>query len=251
MRVTIRRVYDFGQDVGAIGFDLLTPRAWDAVRETDGPFALASSREEWERAGATTGNIERATQIVEVARDLHARSLCSYGVGGALLEQQIYRLMPELQLTCTDFAPRTAERVRMLFPEAEVASHDLAIDGPLPADLHLMHRLDQELSSEKWRWVFERTHNPILFVPSTILSPFGAGKELLRRVRRPKATSAGWFRNEPALRSLWSPWFDDHSATIGGLRGFVLVPRAARWPPRPPRPRPRSRRLSALPRGEG
>ncbi len=225
MKLTVRRVYDFGRDAEAIGSELLTPKAWDAVRKTEGPFALAASREEWELAGAAPENAERAGQILGIARELEARSLCSYGVGGGLIEQQLHRLAPDLRLVCTDFAPETVGRLRQLFPEVEVVVRDLAADGPLAADLHLMHRLDQELSDEQWRWVFSRVGDAIIFVPSTVLSTTSAARELVRRLLRPSATFAGWFRNEAALRALWSPWFDDRAVTVGGLRAFVLTPR--------------------------
>lgn len=228
MKITIRRVYDFGRDAPAIGADLLTPAAWDAARETEGPFAIAASMEEWERAGATPSNMERARQIVELARELGAHSLCSYGVGGALIEQQIHRLDPGLRLVCADFAPRTVERLQVLFPEVDVIVRDLSTDGPLPADVHLMHRLDAELSDEGWRRVFELVRSPVIFVPCTVLSSAEATKELVRRLLRPSATFAGWFRNEAALRALWAPWFDDRPVTIGCLRGFVLLPRGGR-----------------------
>ena len=172
--------------------------------------------------------MERARQILAIADGLGARSLCSYGVGGALIEQQIHRLDPDLRLVCTDFAPRTVSRLQLLFPEVEVVVHDLSRDGPLPVGLHLMHRLDQELASEDWRRVFALVRGPVIFVPSTILGPLGLAKELVRRLRQPSATFAGWFRNEAALRALWAPWFDDDSVTIGGLRGFLLMPRDRR-----------------------
>ena len=122
----------------------------------------------------------------------------------------------------------TVERLKALFQDVEVVRHDLAADGPLPADLHLMHRIDAELSTLQWCQVFERVEGAVLFVPSTILSLTGAGKELVRRARRPHATSAGWFRNEAALRALWSTRFVDRRVMIGGLPGFVLSRRPGR-----------------------
>jgi hypothetical protein len=172
--------------------------------------------------------VERAREILAIAEELGARSLCSYGVGGALIEQQIHRLDPDLRLVCADFAPRAVARLQQLFPEVEVVLRDLSRDGPLAADLHLVHRLDQELSHEDWRGVFARVQGPVIFVPSAVLGPIGTAKELVRRFRHPSATFAGWFRNEAALRDLWSPWFDDQPVTIGGLTGFLLLPRTQR-----------------------
>jgi hypothetical protein len=93
------------------------------------------------------------------------------------------------------------------------------------ANLHLMHRLDQELSREEWHRVFASLEAPVLFVPSEILTPVAVAKELVRRVLRPRATSAGLFRNEAALRDLWSPWFDDRRVAVGDEAGFLLTPR--------------------------
>ena len=225
MKITVRRVYDFGQDAPTIGADLLTPQAWDAARAAGGPFGLASTRDEWEQAGSAVANVGRAREIVAIAHELGARNLCSYGIGGALIEQQIHRLAPDLQMVCADFAPNAVAHLQVLFPEVEIVVRDLSVEGPLPGDLHLMHRIDAELSGDQWQAVFERTRGAVIFVPSTILSLRGVAKELARRVRQPHATSAGWFRTEAALRSLWSPWFADRPITVGPLRGFLLSPR--------------------------
>lgn len=225
MKLTIRRVYDFGPDAQAIGQTLITPEGWDAARDTVGPFALPDDREAWLRAGATAANAERAAEVVAIARELGASSLCSYGVGTGLLEQQVNRLDPELGLICTDFAPRAVGRLQALFPQATVIRHDLASDAPPEAELHLMHRLDTELDASQWRAVFARHTEPVLFVPSQILSLEKAVGELLRRLRRPRATFAGWFRSEDALRDLWADRFTDTETVVGGLRSFLLRPR--------------------------
>lgn len=225
MKITVRRVYDFGGEATSVGADLLTPQAWDAARDSGGGFGLAASREEWEREGAAPANVARAREVLAVAHEVGAASLCSYGPGGALIEQQLHRLEPGLRITCADFAPRTVQRLRELFDEdVEVVVRDLGADGPLPADLHFMHRIDQELTAEQWHAVFAQIREPVLFVPSTVLTPATTAKEIVRRIRRRHATFAGWFRNEAALRALWGPWFDDGPVTIGGLQGFVLNP---------------------------
>lgn len=236
MKLVVRRVYDFGVQRDDVGETLLSPEAWDAVRRLPGAFHLQNTREEWLADGARPPYPERAMAVVALARELGAGSLCSHGAGGALLEQQLHLLAPELDLTCTDFAPETVAGLRRLFDEATVVTADLRDPSSLPhADLHLMHRLDQELSVQQWHAVFSILAAPVVFVPSEILTPAAAAKELVRRLLRPQATGAGWFRNEAALRALWSPWFDERRVEIGDEPGYLLVPRGSR-PLRPQRP---------------
>jgi hypothetical protein len=231
VRLAIRRVYDFGREADVVGPTLLTPEAWDAVRRLPGAFELASSREDWLEAGAAEPYPSRAAAVANVLRELGASSLCSHGVGTALLEQRLHLQAAELRLTCTDFAPETIARLQTLFDGVELVVSDLrdAASFP-PADAHLMHRLDQELTRAEWHGVFSRLDAPVLFVPSEILSPGSAVKELLRRALRPRATSAGLFRNEAALRDLWSPWFDDRRLAVADETGYLLTPRGSRPP---------------------
>ena len=226
MRIRIRHAYDFGPERGVVGRTLLDPSAWDAARSLPGPFELPENRVDWERC-ARRGDLERRAQdVASVARELGASSLCSHGVGTASLELNLHRAAPELNLTCTDYAPLTVERLRRLFPEAEVVLRNLVDPGPPLADVHLMHRLDAELDDDDWRSVFAAMERPILFVPNVVLDLAGAARETARRlVRRGSLTNAGWFRNEAALRALWSESHSDRPLTISDSRGFLLEPR--------------------------
>jgi len=226
VRIRVRHVYDFGPERGVVGSSLLAPAAWDAARSLPGPFELAATRGAWE-ASAERGDLrERARDVVSVARALGAASLCSYGVGTASLELNIHRLAPDLKLVCTDFAPLTVERLHRLFPEAEVLLRDLAGSESPPADLHLMHRLDAELDDDAWRSVIAAIESPILFVPNVVLDLPGAAREVARRVlRRGTVTDAGWFRNEAALRALWSDSHTDRELAVSRSRAFLLEPR--------------------------
>lgn len=225
MKVTLPHYYDFGPERVRIGADLVHPAAWDAARETDGPFGLPGTREEWERAAADEPLRARALDIAALARRLGADRVCSYGVGSALLELNIAHA--GLRVTCADYAPRTVARLRELFPEAELVEHDLVRDDPLPGDLHLMHRIDTELSTRAWRSVFPRFHEPILVVPGLLLDLERGLKELALRVVRPRATRAGWVRTEDALRALWRPTHEDERVTVGGAPAFLLTRRGA------------------------
>jgi hypothetical protein len=226
MKIRIRHTYDFGNAGPEIGDDLVTPAGWDAARMAPGPFALPATRAEWERLGEGNDLRRRADDIVALARELDARTLCSHGVGTAALELALHRADPSLHLVCTDYAPRTVERLRLVFPEAEIVLRDLEAPDPPRADLHLMHRLDAELGDDAWQHVLAGIREPILFVPNVLLDAKGALRELVRPfVRRGRVTRAGWFRNEAALRELWSQSHRDRRLEIGGAAAFLLEPR--------------------------
>jgi hypothetical protein len=116
VRLTLRHTYDFGADRAVVGGDLVRPGAWDALRDTAGPFGLPATRAEWEARAASPQLAARARSVVELARGLGVESLCSHGAGTAVLELNVVRAAPELRLVCTDFAPRAAARLRRLFP---------------------------------------------------------------------------------------------------------------------------------------
>jgi len=223
VRIKVRHAYDFGAAREAVGDNLLRPQAWDAARAAPGPFLLPETREQWE---ALADDEQLRARARDIAAFAGAESLCSHGVGTALLELNIVRAAPGLRLTCTDYAPRTVERLAILFPEAEVVLRDLTDPDPPSATLHLMHRLDAELDDDAWRGVFARLPEPVLFVPNVVLGVSGAARELGRRlVRRGRLTNAGWFRNEAALRALWRDTHADRRVTVGGARSYLLVPR--------------------------
>lgn len=227
MRVTIAHTFDFRDDGKTIGDDLVLPQAWDAARDTTGPFGLPESREEWERMARQPLLEQRAADIVAIARRLGARSLCSHGAGTGSLEFNIHRLAPDVALSCTDYAPRATERLQSIFVEAEVVFHDLATEAPPSADLHLMHRIDTELRAETWKQVFARFSEPILVVPTLLLDVERVLKEVALRFLRPRASRAGWVRTEDAFRALWASTHSDEVVAVGDQRAFLLFRRAA------------------------
>jgi hypothetical protein len=225
IRLTVPHSYDFGDDRASIGRNLVTPEGWDAARATVGPFGLPATRREWERLAEAGHALSRADDIATIARDLGTATLCSHGVGTAALELALHRRLPDVRLICTDFAPRAVNRLSDLFPEAEIVLHDLRVDNPTEADLHLMHRIDSELSTAEWKRVLPRYATPILLVPTTVLTYANAARELVFHVRRRRATRAGWSRNEAALRALWRSSHDDRAVTIVGEPAFLLTPK--------------------------
>ncbi len=228
MRLTIPHYFDFGSDRRRVGGQLLNPGSWDAARETRGPFGLPDSRAEWEALAVDPALAARARDIVSIARAHGANRVCSYGVGTAVLELEISQAAPELQLTCTDYAPRTVDRLRRLFPEASVVRHNLLDDEPLSADFHLLHRVDTEFPDPQLAGLLCRFHEPVLLVPSVLLTWRLALRELVLRLSRPHATRAGWLRSEAAFRALWANRHEVEDVTVGGSPAFLLPPDGAR-----------------------
>ena len=182
MRVTIRHHFDFGAERAIVGDDLVRPESWDALRmQTSGPFAAASSREELERTAEELQEIEaRGAAIDRWLEQNRVGVLASYGVGGGVLEWWLERLCPERRLLLAEYAPETVDRLRQLFPGADVQRHDLLSDPPLVANAHLFHRVDTELTNAEWHetmWRFAGER--VLVVVAEVATP----KRLLQELR--------------------------------------------------------------------
>lgn len=227
VRLTVRHSFDFGADRELVGDDLVRPESWDAVRlQTNGPFALSADRAEWEaQAEAAPQLTARAEAIVRWVRSVGARRVVSYGVGTAMLEYHLRRIDQDLQLTITDYAPETVQRLKSLFAELEVRHHDLRSDGPLDTDVHLLHRVDSELSDGEWLGLLGRFRGERLLVVATEVADVQRVLlELLLRARRRGATRAGWLRTRDAFEALWRPTHDARQIRIVDLWGWDLAP---------------------------
>jgi hypothetical protein len=230
MRVTVPHYFDFGADRALVGDDLVRPEAWDALRtQTDGPFGLPANREAWERVADERPEIrDRAAAINAIADRRGATRLASYGVGGAPLECWLKRQAPQRELIVTEYAPATVERLRSVFPEADVRQHDLFADAPVDADLHLFHRVDTEFSNRQWREIFQAFRNvPVLLVASEVATGeriVAILKSLPGNIRR-KATRAGVLRNAAAFEALWSKTHSGRRVRVNDLWAWELEPK--------------------------
>ena len=228
MRITIRHHFDFGDDRPVVGDDLVQPASWDALRtQTDGAFALAGSADELERIATTRAEIEaRAGAIDTWLDEAGIRTLASYGVGAAVLEWWLLRIRPDRRLVLGDYAPRTVERLRVLFPGVDVHGHDLLKDPPLSADAHLFHRIDTELSDAEWHATFRRfAQETVLVVATEVATARRLADELLFRIQRRHATRAGWLRTRGAFEALWRDTHDARPLRLHDLDGWALTPR--------------------------
>jgi hypothetical protein len=230
MRITMRHHFDFGPDRVMVGEDLVRPEAWDALRtRTNGAFSVAASREELERTADGRPEIrERARAIERWLEQRDVDALASYGVGGGVLEAWLLRFRPERRLALTDYGPKTVDRLRAIFPEAEVVRHDLLHDLPLDAEVHLFHRIDTELTDDQWHGVLRRFGDvTILVVATEVATPRRLGQELLLRARSRQLTRAGWLRTRGSFEALWRGTHDVQALRLHDLDGWALTPRAA------------------------
>jgi hypothetical protein len=228
MRITMRHYFDFGAERALVGDELGHPEAWDSLRvRSDGPFSMPETREALERAADEQRELaERARSIDAELEQRRVRTLASYGAGAGVLENWLQRLRPDRRLLLTDYAPETVERLRVLFPEAAVAEHDLLRDAPLGADVHLFHRLDTEFTDSDWLRLLERFACETVFVVATEVATLTRlGAELLGRIRRRGLSRAGWLRTRSAFEALWEPTHEATGVDFYDLQGWVLEPR--------------------------
>jgi hypothetical protein len=229
MRLTIRHVYDFGEDRALVGDDLVRPQAWDALRtQTTGPFAMARDGDELARMVEEHPEVgERARVIDRLLRERGAHSLASYGVGGGLPEAWLQRVAPELRLTLTDYAPETVERLRALFPGLDVRRHNLYGDAPVQADAHLFHRIDTELDDDEWGAVFRRfAAETVIVVATEVADTRRVAAEVRKRLQNRHVSRAGWLRNRAAFEALFKATHDARRVTFNDLDGWLLEPRS-------------------------
>jgi hypothetical protein len=201
------------------------PDAWDAIRERRPDFAIPPTLEELAIAARGRPELAARAETIRIVLDDFGTRLASYGVGTGLLEAALRSADPDTSLTLTEFAPMTIVKLRRLFPESTVCEHDLRRDGPLPADLHLFHRIDSEFSDVEWREILQRWSVPILFVLTEFLTIRGVGREAATRLFHRGATRAGYTRTRSAFSCLWAPTHRAEPLKVADLHGFLLLPR--------------------------
>lgn len=226
--LTVPHLVDLGGARALVGRHLDGPTGWDALRTaTEGPYALPASPEAWRSAADARPEIgERMSALAAWLDGEGVSSLASYGVGAALPELWLARAAPGLALTLTEHAPETVERLAALFAEATVVRHDLRADPPIPADVHLLHRVDGELTKRQWRTVLRRFADArIVFVATEVYSWRRLPADARQLWARRNWTRSGWQRTEGALRNLWRPTHREAPLRLGDLQAWVLEPR--------------------------
>jgi hypothetical protein len=116
----------------------------------------------------------------------------------------------------------------VLFPDADVRGHDLLRDAPLPAGVHLFHRIDSELTNAEWRGTFERFGDEtIVLVATEVATTQRLVQELQFRLLNRNASRAGWLRTRDAFAALWRDTHAARPVRAHDLDAWVLTPRAS------------------------
>ena len=229
MRLTVRHHFDFGADRAVVGDDLVRPEAWDALRtQTSGAFALAETREEWERTADEHPELEaRARRLDEVfdaprgaRRSPPTASAAPRSSAGSSASRR----------SATSSSPTTRRRrssgCGRSSPRPSACVHDLSADPPLEADLHLFHRIDTEFdepragrrSSSASRARADRVRGG-----RAGRSPRRAGGGAARAAGA-GASRAGWVRTRPAIEALWRQTHTAVPVDVGDLPAWELGP---------------------------
>jgi hypothetical protein len=230
MKMTVRHYYDFGPERSVVGDDLVNPDSWDGLRTTTrGVFSIPDSREEFERIARDRADIAaRASAIDEWLESGHAHVVASYGVGGAALEWWLHTIRSERKLILTDYGEATIERLARILPAIDVRHHDLRKDAPIPADIHLFHRVDTELTNEEWHATFARFRSErVLFVAAEVLDLARLAFEMYSRMRMlGRASRAGFLRNRAAFEALWASTHASEPIEMHDLHAWTLSPKS-------------------------
>jgi len=237
VRWTARHYVDFGDAAEAVGGELASHEAWDRLRleaDLESPYALPPDRATWlSRSQQNPEIVQRARAIVELLSRLGVRGVFSAGVGSGWLEYNIKRSAPWLHISCSDYAPRSIQRLREVFVECDrVFVFDMLHDEwPLGEDLALLHRVDTEFSDREWLTVFDNMSRSaiayVLFIPSCFLNIRSWLMEKLRLLSvallRGRYTFAGYLRTRATFSELWARgYLLREQVVIGDLVGFLL-----------------------------
>ena len=238
MKLTIKHFYDF-QDVADNVGTSLDPNSWDMLRLSnpaqDDRFAIPDSISSWREKILTTSIWhERAKVILNLMQQRFYR-LYSYGVGIGGVEFLIKKEAPQVFLECSDYAPKTVERLREVFKEADkISQFDMLKDEWVNEGsicLYLFHRIDTEFNDREWHIIFERAAKAgiqhILFVPSEFLTFRRFIRQKIKlflyTLLRKKITFSGYLRTREQFKTFFQEHYEIESIyRIGDLKGFLL-----------------------------
>jgi len=227
--------------------ELNSSESWNILRQNHPFFSISGDREEWIRVsenivkkdGQDGSLVQRAKDIVEVLKNNNIRNIFSAGVGGAGLEYQIKKNIPEVGLVCSEYTKLNVEALQKVFIEA----NDIVLFDILNGDwknvnlkylesggVLIMYRLDAGFTNLEWRKIFKAVSDSgierVLYIPTACLTMRSLYnrkyRELKWFVTGTKISFAGYIRTQKTFESYWNNFYKQEELNFGGLKGFFL-----------------------------
>lgn len=248
-RFTMKHYQVFGNSKNSLKDNaLVSVESWDELRENHPHYTVSIDRIEWLKAvelkvtkdGQDNGLVRRANDIVSLLKKENIKSIFSTGVGGAGLEYQIKKLMPELSVFCSEYSEKNVDTLKKVFNESSgIITFDI-IKGDWDRIKNnylqhsettlIMYRLDAGFTNEDWRKIFESISRSgverIIYIPTTLLTAFSVfnrkKRELGWFIKNVPVSLAGHLRTKKEFESFWEGLYEKEDMIFGGLKGFYL-----------------------------
>jgi|SRR3989344_2490755 len=252
--LTIKHYYPLGRISYLLkDGELNSSESWDILRKIHSQFSISEDREEWLKSaeGKRTGKenvkkdgqegnlIQRARDVVDIIDHLGITCVFSLGVGGAGLEYQIKKIKPEVKMVCSEYSHVAVNALKKVFLECdEIVYFDARNDDftstimEYPSrQLHLISRLDVDLTDEEFRDVIKRMYDSgiqnILVICGGCLTLRGLFNRLHQRINyrlhSVPLAFAGYLRSAKTFSSFWYNSYQSTEINCGGLKSFLLT----------------------------
>jgi hypothetical protein len=245
---TMRHYQIFGETASKMkNNELASVESWNVLRREHPHFSVPTSREEWlyvseanvKKDGQDSLFVERAKDAIKLLRRENVKKIFSVGVGGAGLEYQIKKNMPEVNLVCSEYSMDNVELLKKVFIESDnVVKFDVLKDSWLEVKekylknngICLIYRIDASFSDDEWFKIFKDIHSAgiekILLIPTgmlTILSIFNRKwREIKWFFKRTPVLFSGHIRTKKQFEKFWKGFYNHEDLFLGGFKGFLL-----------------------------
>lgn len=180
---------------------------WDVLRtyETKGEFSIERTIDDY------ISNCERKNDYKETAKIISNiikrnkwKNAVSMGAGKCILEYHIKKLLPELNIECTDYTQKSLALVEKVFINCNgFFNFDMLYDDYnilKEKNVIIMNRVSTEFTRRQWKEIFQNMYNAgiqnIIFIPTEIMTFRMAIEEMWRYliniIHRRKNIFCGW-----------------------------------------------------------
>lgn len=161
--------------------DSLDMDNWETLRtyEDGGPFSIERTRKSWVNNCENKVDYRNvAAKVVDLLKDNGWKKVTSLGVGKGILEYHLKKMMPTLEVVCTDYTKSSLEALSKLFVEcSRFQTFDMLQDDYSllkESDVVIIYRLSTEFTKEQWKDLFSKMYvsrvENIIFIPTELLS---------------------------------------------------------------------------------